>query len=376
MHLPFLQTVLASFTLVPLVVGDASDAEVADVLEQLWDGPETLVVISSDLSHYLAYAAACARDARTCDAIKAFAADRIGHGDACGATPVRGLLVAARRHGLQVTTVDLRNSGDTAGDRLHVVGYGAWTFTEPEGRSACLTRACAASCSSPACWPCPRPRRTTSRSNAPHSSTSCAVYAGGLTAFSFREDVLEAIDTVERHEFVPDDEIEYAYQNRPLPIGHGQTISQPYIVALMTELLEPEADDVVLEIGTGSGYQAAILAELVGEVYTIEIIETLAHAGRSCVSNASATTTSTTRLGDGYFGWPEQAPFDSIVVTAAATHVPPPLVEQLKPGGKMVIPVGGRFTTQWLLLVEKNADGEVVTRQVTAVRFVPLTGER
>ncbi len=134
-HLPFLQTVLASFTLVPLVVGDASDAEVADVLEQLWDGPETLVVISSDLSHYLAYAAACARDARTRDAIKAFAADRIGHGDACGATPVRGLLLAARRHGLQVTTVDLRNSGDTAGDRLHVVGYGAWTFTEPEGEA-------------------------------------------------------------------------------------------------------------------------------------------------------------------------------------------------------------------------------------------------
>jgi AmmeMemoRadiSam system protein B len=132
-HLPFLQTVLASFTLVPLVVGDASDAEVADVLEQLWDGPETLIVVSSDLSHYLAYAAACVRDARTCDAIKAFAADRIDHGDACGATPVRGLLFAARRHGLQVTTVDLRNSGDTAGDRQQVVGYGAWSFTEQAG---------------------------------------------------------------------------------------------------------------------------------------------------------------------------------------------------------------------------------------------------
>ena len=134
-HLPFLQAVLASFRLVPLVVGDASDAEVADVLEQLWDGPETLVVVSSDLSHYLAYAAACKRDARTCDAIKAFAAERIGRGDACGATPVRGLLLAARRHKLQVTTVDLRNSGDTAGDRHRVVGYGAWTFTEPEGEA-------------------------------------------------------------------------------------------------------------------------------------------------------------------------------------------------------------------------------------------------
>ncbi len=201
------------------------------------------------------------------------------------------------------------------------------------------------------------------------------LYAQSADGVHFRKDVLDAINTVERHEFVPDDEIEYAYQNRPLPIGHGQTISQPYIVALMTELLEPEADDVVLEIGTGSGYQAAILAELVGKVYTIEIVEELAtqagdRLGRLGYDNV------TTRLGDGYFGWPEQAPFDSIVVTAAATHVPPPLVEQLKPGGKMVIPVGGRFTTQWLLLVEKNENGEVVTRQVTAVRFVPLTGER
>lgn len=132
-HLPFLQVVLASFTLVPLIVGDAPDTQVADVLERLWDGPETLIVVSSDLSHDLAYAAACARDARTCDAIKAFANDRIGRDDACGATPVRGLLVTARRLGLRVTTVDLRNSGDTAGDRRRVVGYGAWTFSE-QGR--------------------------------------------------------------------------------------------------------------------------------------------------------------------------------------------------------------------------------------------------
>lgn len=129
-QLPFLQTVLESFRLVPLVAGDATDAEVAGVLERTWDGPETLIVVSSDLSHYLGYAAACARDARTRDAIKAFAADHIERGDACGATAIRGLLVTARRHGLRATTVDLRNSGDTAGDRYRVVGYGAWTFTE------------------------------------------------------------------------------------------------------------------------------------------------------------------------------------------------------------------------------------------------------
>jgi protein-L-isoaspartate(D-aspartate) O-methyltransferase len=143
----------------------------------------------------------------------------------------------------------------------------------------------------------------------------------------------------------------------------------------MTHLLQPEADDVVLEIGTGSGYQAAVLAELVGEVYTIEIVEELAKQAGQRLERLGYDNV-TTRLGDGYFGWPEQAPFDSIIVTAAATHVPPPLVEQLKNGGRMVIPVGGRFATQWLLLLEKNADGEVVTRQVTPVRFVPLTGER
>jgi protein-L-isoaspartate(D-aspartate) O-methyltransferase len=201
------------------------------------------------------------------------------------------------------------------------------------------------------------------------------LYADEADGTVLREDVLATMAKVERHRFVPDDELRYAYQNRPLPIGHGQTISQPYIVALMTHLLQPEADDVVLEIGTGSGYQAAVLAELVGEVYTIEIVEELAKQAGQRLERLGYDNV-TTRLGDGYFGWPEQAPFDSIIVTAAATHVPPPLVEQLKNGGRMVIPVGGRFATQWLLFLEKNADGEVVTRQVTPVRFVPLTGER
>ena len=186
--------------------------------------------------------------------------------------------------------------------------------------------------------------------------------------------VLRAMNTVERHRMVPASQIPYAYENRPLPIGHGQTISQPYIVALMTELIEPDADDVVLEVGTGSGYQAAVLAELVEQVYSIEIIEPLATQAKYRLESMGYSNV-TTRLGDGYFGWEEHAPFDAIVVTAAASHVPPPLIEQLKPGGLMIIPVGGRFMTQTLLLLEKTDDGEIITRQYGAVRFVPLTGK-
>lgn len=192
---------------------------------------------------------------------------------------------------------------------------------------------------------------------------------------AIRDDVLDSLNTVERHRFVPRGEVPHAYENRPLPIGWGQTISQPYIVALMTDLLEPEPDDVVLEVGTGSGYQAAILSGLVARVYTIEIIEALAEQGGERLQSLGFDNV-TTRLGDGYFGWEEHAPFDGIIVTAAATHVPPPLIAQLKNGGRMVIPVGSRFTTQWLLLIEKDDDGSIVTRQLTPVRFVPLTGER
>lgn len=189
----------------------------------------------------------------------------------------------------------------------------------------------------------------------------------------FDESVLQAMLRVERHEFVPTSQRTSAYRNHPLPIGHGQTISQPYIVALMTDLLEPTADDVVLEVGTGSGYQAAVLAELVEHVYSIEIVEPLAVAVKERLSRLGYDNV-TTRLGDGYYGWAEHAPFDAIIVTAAAGHVPPPLIEQLKPGGRMVIPVGGPFQVQYLLLIEKDAAGEVRSRQVTAVRFVPLTG--
>lgn len=190
----------------------------------------------------------------------------------------------------------------------------------------------------------------------------------------FDRDVLTAMNTVERHRLVPADQRRFAYENRPLPIGHGQTISQPYIVALMTQLVQPDTSDVVLEVGTGSGYQAAILAELVGHVYSIEIIEALATRARRDL-DALGYENITTRLGDGYYGWEEHGPFDAIVVTAAASHVPPPLIKQLKPGGRMVIPVGSHFMTQDLLLLEKTPDGGIITRQYGAVRFVPLTGK-
>ena len=191
----------------------------------------------------------------------------------------------------------------------------------------------------------------------------------------FSDAVLAAMGTVERHKFVPPAVQRHAYENRPLPIGHGQTISQPYIVALMTELAKPDKDDVVLEIGTGSGYQAAMLAGLVKEVYSIEIIPELASEASARLQRLGYANV-TTRLGDGYYGWEEAGPFDAIIVTAAASHVPPPLIGQLKRGGRMLIPVGGRFVTQLLLLVEKTAEGELVTRQISMVRFVPLTGQR
>jgi protein-L-isoaspartate(D-aspartate) O-methyltransferase len=188
------------------------------------------------------------------------------------------------------------------------------------------------------------------------------------------EKVLKALGKVRRHEFVPEKQLAQAYKNHPLPIGYGQTISQPYIVALMTDLVETEPDHVILEVGTGSGYQAAVLAKLVDRVYSIEIIEPLANQVRERLQRLGYDNVETT-LGDGYHGWEEHGPYDAIVVTAAASHVPPPLIQQLKPGGRMVIPVGGRFQIQSLLLIEKKADGDLITRQITAVRFVPLTGD-
>jgi len=185
--------------------------------------------------------------------------------------------------------------------------------------------------------------------------------------------VMEVLARVLRHEFVPESEKSHAYENRPLPIGYGQTISQPYIVALMTDLLKVGGESVVLEVGTGSGYQAAVLAEIVRSVYSIEIIEELAGTAAERLKRLGYKNVEV-RTGDGYHGWKEHAPFDGIVVTAAASHIPPPLIEQLKPGGKMVIPVGGPFFVQQLLLVEKGQEGDIQTRQVLPVAFVPLTG--
>jgi protein-L-isoaspartate(D-aspartate) O-methyltransferase len=185
--------------------------------------------------------------------------------------------------------------------------------------------------------------------------------------------VMQALARVPRHEFVPAEYQSLAYENRPLPIGHGQTISQPYIVALMTDLLQVTPHSKVLEIGTGSGYQAAILAELAAQVKTIEIIQPLGTAASQRLARLQYAHVEV-RIGDGYYGWPEAAPFDAIVVTAAADHVPPPLLKQLKVGGRMVIPIGSRFMTQELLLVEKRQDGSLQTRQILPVRFVPLTG--
>ena len=202
-----------------------------------------------------------------------------------------------------------------------------------------------------------------------------AAMPGIEVAASIDKRVLAVMNKVPRHEFVPEGQKPYAYENRPLPIGHGQTISQPYIVAAMTELMNLGPGDIVLEIGTGSGYQAAVLAELARAVYTIEIVEPLAKQATELLRRLGYATVQT-RTGDGYFGWPEAGPFDAIIVTAAAGHVPPHLLRQLKPGGRMVVPIGAPFTTQQLMLVEKGGDGTVKTRQIMPVRFVPLTGSR
>ncbi len=185
--------------------------------------------------------------------------------------------------------------------------------------------------------------------------------------------VLDALAAVPRHRFVPPRLAPHAYENRPLAIGHGQTISQPYIVAIMTDLLGLESDDRVLEIGTGSGYQAAVLGELVESVYTMEIVPPLAERSSRLLAELGYENIRA-RLADGYHGWPEAAPFDAIVVTAAATHVPPPLVQQLAAPGRMIIPVGSRFMVQQLVLVSKDAAGEITLDQILPVRFVPLTG--
>ncbi|MBM4053537.1 MAG: protein-L-isoaspartate(D-aspartate) O-methyltransferase [Planctomycetes bacterium] len=186
------------------------------------------------------------------------------------------------------------------------------------------------------------------------------------------EKVLEAMEAVPRHLFIPEPVRYYSYFDQPVPIGHGQTISQPYIVAFMTELLQPDENDVVLEVGTGSGYQAAILARIVKQVYTIEIVEELGNHAKRQLQTMGFDNIAV-KIGDGYNGWPECAPFDAIIVTAASEKIPQPLIDQLKPSGRMVIPVGGVFEIQELMLITKDATSKVVKKSIIPVRFVPLT---
>jgi protein-L-isoaspartate(D-aspartate) O-methyltransferase len=196
------------------------------------------------------------------------------------------------------------------------------------------------------------------------------IRARGVT----HEGVVRAMGEVPRHEFVPYQFGDLAYDDRPLPIGYRQTISQPYVVALMTELIAPEPADRVLEVGTGSGYQAAVAAELVAEVYSIELIPELAASAAERLQRLGYDNVHV-RAGDGYLGWPEHAPFDGILVTAGADHVPQPLVDQLAVGGRMVIPVGDTQLDQVLRVIEKRPDGSIDSRDVVPVRFVPLLRE-
>jgi protein-L-isoaspartate(D-aspartate) O-methyltransferase len=184
--------------------------------------------------------------------------------------------------------------------------------------------------------------------------------------------VLSAIQSVPRHCFVPHDLVSAAYSDRPLPIGEGQTISQPYVVALMTEILQLSKDQRVLEIGTGSGYQAAVLAQITTHVYSIEIKQKLYEKSNKTLKSLGYDTVQL-RQGDGYFGWPEAAPFDAIMITAAVDHIPPPLLKQLKDGGRLALPLGNPFSYQNLVLVTKQ-DNDLIVKQITGVLFVPLTG--
>tara|TARA_R110002124_G_scaffold274840_1_gene444879 strand:+ start:9354 stop:10214 length:861 start_codon:yes stop_codon:yes gene_type:complete len=186
--------------------------------------------------------------------------------------------------------------------------------------------------------------------------------------------IIDAIRSTPRHLFVPEDIKAKAYDNHPLPMGYGQTISDPYIVAIMTYVLDLEPGDKVLEIGTGSGYQAAILSPLVNKVFTIEIVEPLAERSSKLLQSLDYENV-VVRSGDGYQGWPAEAPFDAIIVTAGASHVPPALRDQLKPGGRMVIPVGDKFWEENLTLIKKKKNGQIVSKQLGWVMFVDFTGE-
>ncbi|TVR14137.1 MAG: protein-L-isoaspartate(D-aspartate) O-methyltransferase [Balneolaceae bacterium] len=211
--------------------------------------------------------------------------------------------------------------------------------------------------------------RSSEREQERHRLVETGIIGQGITD----QAVIEAMRNVPRHLFVPEGNRAQAYQNNPLPIGYGQTISQPYIVALMAEMLEIEPGDKVLEIGTGSGYHAAVLSELTPYVYSIEIVEPLGERSARLYEELGYETIQT-KIADGYYGWEEHAPFDKIIVTAAAGHVPPPLIEQLSPGGIIAIPVGSPYQTQILMRVLKDEEGNIRTERLLPVRFVPMTG--
>jgi protein-L-isoaspartate(D-aspartate) O-methyltransferase len=203
-----------------------------------------------------------------------------------------------------------------------------------------------------------------------HEMVSLQIENRGIT----NKPTLEAMKKVPRHKFIPSDQINSAYEDGPIPIGYGQTISQPFIVAYMTSVIDPKPGQKVLEIGTGSGYQAAVLAEIVDTVYTMEIITELSKSAAERLKKLGYKNI-VTRNADGYYGWEKSAPFDAIVVTAASEYIPPPLIEQLKDGGKMIIPIGSPFLTQMLVLVEKSGK-EIFTTNIFPVIFVPLTREK
>jgi protein-L-isoaspartate(D-aspartate) O-methyltransferase len=223
-------------------------------------------------------------------------------------------------------------------------------------------------------WRPPKPRSANERVEERHKMVLDQIESPGWTRDVVTDPaVLQAMRDVPRHRFVPRESQKQAYDDTPLPIGHGQTISQPYMVAAMTALLRLTPDSKVLEIGTGSGYQAAVLAQLTPYVYTIEIVDELAKRAAETLADEGYKNVNV-RNADGYYGWPEAAPFDAIIVTCAAGHLPEPLWDQLKPGGRIVIPIGGAFSTQRLVVIEKTADGKRETHSVMGVRFVPMTG--
>ena len=278
----------------------------------------------------------------------------------------------------------MSRAGDRPTETDHLAAHPAVTptpatqpATEPNGDSATqpatqpATEPKAQPATQPAAKPAPpqwvRPRFTARRSDRDRMVRVIRSAPYALTDAK----VLAAMTEVPRHEFVPERSRKRAYGDHPLPIGYGQTISQPYIVAEMTHQLALKPTSRVLEIGTGSGYQAAVLSELTPHVYTIEIVKPLAQSARKRLKQLGYNTVQVAEA-DGYHGWPDRAPFDAIIVTCAAGQIPPPLIRQLAKGGRMVIPVGGRYATQSLMLVTKDAKGKVRSRSLMAVRFVPL----